>query len=98
MKMHLPSDVEADVEKLAKSVAKNKMAAEINIIKHPKADQRDGDEGKYDRLSNDISELLDSWHDKDHQYYKDLDRLFRGKRNIKHEEEEYDEDHGEEDY
>jgi|TARA_R110002167_G_scaffold38477_2_gene119867 hypothetical protein len=96
MEMHLPRDVEKDVENLAKSVAKNKMAAKIDIMKHPKKDQRDGEEGKYDRLSNDISGLLDSWDDRDHPYYKDLQRLLDDKKDIKHEEEDYDEDHDDE--
>lgn len=76
MRMDLPDDVQRGVEDLAKAVAKNKMAAQIEIIEAPKKKHDHKD------LKGEIEMLLDSWGDHDGNrvaegYYKDLESLVR---------------------
>jgi|TARA_R110000751_G_scaffold119922_3_gene220557 hypothetical protein len=95
----VPGEVMSAVKKLASSMAAHKMTGSVEL-KPSKRSHHEGrgekKEQSYEKLYNDIRGLKDSWDDHDHQYYKDLKELLDDRQNVRHEEEDYDEDHGEE--
>jgi len=95
----VPKDVMKAVKKLASSMAAHKMTGSVELKKKMKPHEdshSDGGEEKeqaYDKLCNDLHGLLDGW-DEHSQPYKDLKELLDDKQNVRHEEEDYDEEHG----
>ena len=98
--MKIPDGVKKNIEGLAKELAMNHMAGEVQISGKSKGHHEGKGEEKeqaYDRLCNDLRGLLDGW-DEHSKPYKDLKELLDDKQNVEDEEEHYDEEHGKEYY
>ena len=94
----VPSEVMSAVKRLASSMAAHKMTGSVELKPSKKSHHEGRGEKKeqaYDKLCNDLHGLLDGW-DEHSQPYKDLKELLDDKQNVRHEEEDYDEDHGDE--
>ena len=77
MDLGLPSNVTTSVEDLARELAKHNMAADIKISKGEKHEKHDHKKGKDDDggMCKELKGLLESWDDRDHPYYKDVEKL-----------------------